>query len=409
MSHVLTIFRKELTDVLRDKRTVFAMILAPVLIYPLFITGFSQVMKSQSEKAKTRELRVGVIGDYVPAAFSAVLEATGPYRLQTDLFGGREAGSAPDTSAVSELLQDSLDLVLGFGPDFETRLDSLRQASMTLYYRSTQEASSGRIEAIAAAYSGSLEQQRLARLGLDPTLLKPLAVERVDISSTREMLGLSLGAMLPYMFLIFCFLGCMYPAIDLGAGEKERGTMETLLSSPASRLDIFLGKFGVVALGGIISAVLALVSLGASLQMNMSSFGELPPEVMESLSSIAEAKTVLLLLLLLLPTTVFFASGLMTLSISAQSFKEAQSLISPMMIVVLLPSVVAFVPGMELNTTNAWIPIFNVSLAARDILAGTLETGPFVISVVSLVALAGLGMLLSLRFYASEKNVLPSG
>jgi sodium transport system permease protein len=154
--------------------------------------------------------------------------------------------------------------------------------------------------------------------------------------------------------------------------------------------------------------MLAIGSLALSIQFNSQSFGDLPPEFTESMSSMVQPGTLVMLFLLLLPLTVFFASTLMTLSISAQSFKEAQSLISPVMILVMLPTLVAFVPGIELTMTNAWIPIFNVSLAARDILAGTLKTGPFVIAVLSLFALAVIGMVISLRYYNSERNVLPS-
>jgi sodium transport system permease protein len=306
------------------------------------------------------------------------------------------------------LIGDSLDAVLAFPPNMTEQLNQMSQSTIRVYYRATEEDASGRVEGLLAAAQQVWVSQRLQALQLDPASIEPVVVQRVDLSSSREKFGQTLGAMVPYFFMIFCFLGCMYPAIDLGAGEKERGTMETLLSSPASRLDIFLGKFGVVVLGGLTSAMLALASLAVSIKFNTQSFGELPAEFTESMGSMVQPATLFMLFLLLLPLTVFFASALMTLSISAQSFKEAQSLISPVMILVMLPTLVAFIPGMELTMASAWIPIFNVSLAARDILAGTLAIGPFVIAVLSLFLLALLGMIISLRYYQNERNVLPS-
>jgi len=400
MSNIRTIFLKEFKDVLRDRRTVYAMVLAPVLIYPLIITVFTQVMRLQNEKAQEKVLKLGIVGQTLPPEFAAVL----------DQFGKNETilGLSEDTAQWMSLIGDSLDAALAFPADMDTKFNSLEQSTVTLYYRATEEEASSRVEGLLAGAQQIWVGQRLAALQLDPAAIEPVLIKRVDLSSSREKIGQTLGAMVPYFFMIFCFLGCMYPAIDLGAGEKERGTMETLLSSPASRLEIFLGKFGVVALGGLTSAMLAIGSLALSIQFNSQSFGELPPEFTESMSSMVQPGTLVMLFLLLLPLTVFFASTLMTLSISAQSFKEAQSLISPVMILVMLPTLVAFVPGIELTTTNAWIPIFNVSLAARDILAGTLATGPFIIAVVSLFALAFLGMMVSLRYYKSERNVLPS-
>lgn len=400
MNHIKTIFRKELKDVLRDRRTVYAMILAPVLIYPLLITAFTQVMRIQQEKSSEEVLHFGLCGQYLPAAVQEITSARANIEWVKEI--------PADSAEIANLMIDSLQAVFAFPENMEDEMDSMRQQTALVYYRATDESSSDQVFSVIQSAQNAYTQLRLKKLELDPSTVQPLVVNAIDLSSTREKIGQSLGAMVPYFFMIFCFLGCMYPAIDLGAGEKERGTMETLLASPASRLDIFLGKFGVVAVGGMVSAALALISLAVSLKLNSGSFGELPPEFTDSITSMVNPSTLLLLLLLLLPLTAFFASALMTLSISAKSFKEAQSIISPMMILVMLPTIVGFIPGLELTVSNAWIPIFNVSLASKDILAGTLELPPFIVAVVSLFVLAGLGIWISLQFFHNEKNMLPS-
>ena len=400
MSNIKTIFKKELKDVLRDRRTVYAMILAPVLIYPLLITSFTQVMKIQNDKAAEKVLQLGIIGDYVPQEFIQIADQQGKNLLVKNI--------PNDSAIISSLVGDSLDAVFVFPPDLRQRLDSMDKSEISVYYRTAQDDVSARLDALLSVTAQLYSHERMQKLNLIPEQINPITYNRIDLSSSREKIGQSVGAMVPYFFMIFCFLGCMYPAIDLGAGEKERGTMETLLSSPANRIEIFLGKFGVVALGGMISAVLALGSLAVSIKINSDSFGELPPEITSSLSSMVNPSTLVLLFLLLLPLTAFFASALLTLSILSKSFKEAQSVISPMMILVMLPTFIGFIPGLQLSIANAWIPIFNVSLASRDIIAGTIETAPFLVAVISLFLLAGSGILISLRFFKSEKNMLPS-
>jgi sodium transport system permease protein len=194
----------------------------------------------------------------------------------------------------------------------------------------------------------------------------------------------------------------MYPAIDLAAGEKERGTIETLLTTPANRFEIFIGKFGVVALGGFLSAIAALVGLFCTAKL----VKEVPPEITEAIFAILELKSVLMLLSILLPLTMFFASVMLSISVFAKSFKEAQSTISPMMVVVILPAVMAFLPGMELNMTTAMIPIFNVSLAAKEIISGTIEIGPLLVTYASLIFIAGLGVVASVHFFKKESIIL---
>ena len=120
-------------------------------------------------------------------------------------------------------------------------------------------------------------------------------------------------------------MGAMYPALDLGAGEKERGTLETILSSPASRLDIVLGKFLVVLLAAFLTAFLALGGMAVGIQR----IPDIPPEVLIVINGVLNLKTIGLIMTLVLPVTAFFSAMLLGLSIYARSFKEAQSIVAP--------------------------------------------------------------------------------
>ena len=236
-------------------------------------------------------------------------------------------------------------------------------------------------------------------------IVEAVAVEEQDITPMKEKLGRTIGGLLPYLFVIFCFMGSMYPAIDLAAGEKERGTIETLLTAPVGRFQLLLGKFGVVVLTGLLSAAVSMIGLYVAVSQNP----EMPQEMLSAVSSILDPGTILLVLSLLLPLAVFFAGFLLSLSFYAKSYKEAQSLISPLTLVVILPVAVGMIPGIELTPLTAMIPILNVSLATKEIIAGTISPGILAIVYVSLLTLAGLSLWLCSRWVDREETIFRGG
>lgn len=177
--------------------------------------------------------------------------------------------------------------------------------------------------------------------------------------------------------------------------------METLLTSPAARFQIVLGKFLVITLAGVASALVSI----AGLYVGLLFIDEIPSALIDVVQSVLEPGAVLLVLSLLVPLTMFFAGVQLTLSLFAKSFKEAQSILSPLSILVFLPAIIGLLPGMELTTTTALIPVLNVSLATKDIIAGTVSAGPLLLVYVSLVVLAAAGLALC-TFYFRREDVI---
>jgi sodium transport system permease protein len=216
--------------------------------------------------------------------------------------------------------------------------------------------------------------------------------------------GGKVGGFIPYLFILFCFMGSMYPAIDLGAGEKERGTLETLLTSPASFGEILTGKFGVLILSGLTSAALSVLGLYLAVQ----TVPEIPDDAFKVIMSLLGTRSIILLLTLLLPLTVFFSAVQLALSFMAKSFKEAQSIITPLSFLIIVPAIVGTIPGFEFNMRTAWIPVVNVSLASKSILAGTIETAPLVVAYATLVALAVASLAVAARWIGREETMFRS-
>jgi sodium transport system permease protein len=394
MNATIVIFKKELKDTLRDRRTLVSMVVVPLLLFPVLIGISSRIMISQIRKAQEKTLTIGVSLQGNAAGFAAMLAQEPQIRLVENL---------TLDSAKTRIADDSLDAFFVIGKNFDREIEGLGRGEVTMYFKSTdrQSIEQQRAKALLAAYEAQVRSARLQRLHVSEAAVNPIDVREVNLASAKEKLAQMIGGFLPYLFIIFCFLGSMYPAIDLAAGEKERGTLETLLTSPVSRLEILLGKCGVVIVTGISTAVVALVGL----YIGVIQVKEIPPELLKTVLDILQPRSIVLLLSLLFPLTVFFAGVLLSLSIFARSYKEAQSVLSPAMIVVIVPAFIGLMPGVSLDWTTALVPILNVSLATKAIIADT-ATAPLLAEVyASSVIIAAISLYVCAQVFDKESMV----
>jgi sodium transport system permease protein len=388
------VFRKELLDTLRDRRTIITMILIPLLLFPLMIGLSSKLITTHETEAQARMLQVGVLCRDNAGGFCDLLAGEEGVSVQAvgDLSQGREL-----------VLADSLDALIAFSQDFDSTVAAMGQGGVAVYMKQTEERAieAARITGLLDAYGEELRSERFRLLGLSTTVYDVISTENVNLATPKERLADIVGGVLPYMFVIFCFMGSMYPAIDLAAGEKERGTLETLLTSPVNRLPILAGKFGVVVLTGITSAVVSLLGLYAGIRYASA----VPQEFVDMVMSILEPSSILMLISLLFPLTVFFAALLLSVSFLARSFKEAQSMIGPLYPVIIIPAFIGLMPGMELSASTALVPILNVSLATKAIIAGQVPAGPMALVYASLAVYAAAGLFLCSRIFARESAI----
>lgn len=394
MKTIITIFRKELLDSLRDRRTLVTMVVIPLLLWPLLIGISSRMMISQMKKAQEKVLRIGLITNGNVEEFRHMLHGRADVTLVEDL----------SVDVGQSLVQsDTLDAFIIFDRGFDKNVANLLPGKITMYFKSTErrDIEKDRVSKLLSEFEQNLRSDRFKRLKLDEAVIKTVEITEQNLASTKERLAEVIGGFLPYLFIIFCFMGSMYPAIDLAAGEKERGTLETLFTSPAGRFQILLGKFGVVVLTGMFSAAISILGLFLGIRQ----VREIPAELLQTILSILEFHSIALLISLLLPLTIFFAAVLLSISIFAKSFKEAQSIISPMMIVVIVPAFIGLMPGMSLNSTTAVIPILNVSLATRTIIAGTVAPGLLAEVYASLIAYAAVSLFVCSKMFGRESTI----
>jgi len=294
-----------------------------------------------------------------------------------------------------------LDFAISFAEDFSETVDREGTNEVQIYYKastSENEMALERIRKVMEKYKQQLLERRLQKKNMTAAFVEPIKIVEKDVSSIREKMGQRLGGMLPYFLVIFCFLGAMYPAIDLAAGEKERGTMETLLVSPASRLQIVVGKFLVVTASGIFTALSSVLWLYLVFRQSRM----IPPGVLGVILKLIEWKSLLLLFSMIIPLCAFFAAILLSVSVFAKSYKEAQSIITPLNIMIIIPVLIGIFPGIKLNATTALIPILNISLATKEIIAGTISPLLMVEVFLVLFVLAALGLIFCTRWFNRE-------
>lgn len=394
MKRILTIFKKELKDTLRDRRTIMMMVVFPIILIYLVMSLTMNLSRSQTRKAEEKVLTVGLITEGNAQVFREKLAKIKNVVIKEDIKADK----------VNDLIQGkTLDFALVFEEGFDRKVQEKGSGDVQLYYKASNEntIAKKRIDAVLNEYKEELLNSRLTELKLDHAFVEPLKVNINDLSSAKEKIGESIGGLLPYFFILFCFLGAMYPAIDLAAGEKERATIETLLTSPASRLQIVIGKFMVVTLAGIFSALVAIFAL----YMSLRGAKEIPPEMFDALFRIIEYRSIGLLLSLLVPLCVFFAALLLSVSIYARSFKEAQSMVTPLNVLVIVPVLIGLFPGIKLNAVTALIPVLNVSLATKEIISGTIQTGLLVEVYLSLFVLAAAGLIFCAQWFKREEVI----
>lgn len=389
--NVATIWRKELLDLVRDRRTLMSMIVVPILMVPVLMVGAGAIVASSMQELEDRAYTVGVIGaDRAPRMLDSL--ATVPRTELLELESVDEAKRLVSEGA----LQGAVVL-----PD-QASLEAGENASVQVILRREKETSTiamERVEEKLSALQHRITVERLNRLGATESILTPFAIEEVNLTTEDRMLAKQLASFLPYILILMTLTGAMYPAIDLTAGEKERSTLETLLASSAGRLEIVLGKYLTVMTTGIVSAILSLTSMvamwvyGAAWLSN--TFGE-------PIQAAIEPLHMLYAVLMIVPLAGLFAAVLMIVCIFAKSTREAQSYVSPLMILVILPAMMSMMPGNELSASKAWTPVVNISLVLRDILSGTVDPVILGNALLSNTVYAVIAIALTVRVFQRE-------
>lgn len=389
------IFLKEIRDVLRDRRTLIVMIVLPILLYPVVMIVMSQIASTQIKKLETMPAKVAILG---MANSQRVVE-------QIRTIPAVSLVSVDDPFMSIEL--GEIQMIVDIPDGFDDTLNVNRTAELNLYYDRADDHSDAvyrRVKSVLDSLVTALARERLLDREIDPEIIHPIDIESVNIASDSKMAAYFFGGVIALMLMLMALLGAFYPAIDLTAGEKERGTMETLLVSPASRLEIVFGKFITVIVISIITAFLNLLSLGFTLGYALHALtGESTFQL-----SISPVK-LLIIFALLLPLGVLFGSLCLAIASFSRSFKEGQNLLTPVQILALFLGSAAMIPGVKMTPALAIIPVTNVVLLMKEILLGQAELSMVLLVFVSIVVAAWIGVRWAVSQFQREDILFLEG
>lgn len=384
------VYRKEILESLRDRRTIISTIVIPLILFPVIFVacgGFaSGVMKSvQAERAK-----IAILGaEHGPKLVEKVREAAGFEVVGAENFQAR-------------ITEKQLRAVLEIPAGFEER-NGTNVPVATIHFHAGEFRSQSalrNLQRVLREYRDEVVTGTLAERGVEKSALVPFQVKEQNEAPPKKVAANLVGGLVPYMIIFLSFVGCMAPALDVTVGEKERGTMETVLASAIGRTELVVGKFLVVVTISAVTTVMALLSnaltlLVPTLVMREATRGAAMPL---DLSGVG----VLGILILIAPLTITFAAVQMTIATLARNYREAQTYVSPLMMIALVPAIAGLLPGFDLDMKLAWIPILNVCLVSREVLSGTFHWGLLGIVFLSSCVYAAAALAAVIKAFKSE-------
>jgi sodium transport system permease protein len=402
--NILTVYLKELRDMLRDRRTLISVLVVPTVVMPVLMFGIGLISYKVFKQARATTPTVMLLGGGDSPAAKAALQAHPKFKIVPAMPDWKEQISDKKVRAVVEI-----------PAGFDAALAHGEGATVKVYNYEGEMRSGfavGEVRRFFDEYRNKVIGGRLTARGLPDTFVKPFEVKFENVAPPEKVGGNAFGGLIPYLFLLLAFTGAMYPAMDLTAGEKERGTMETILCSPIARIDLVLGKFFTVLTASLGTVLCSLTSMaltamiGGSLLVGSGGGGA---KVASAAAKSAGTRLpaidpvgALAVVGMVLPMAVLFAAVLLTISLFAKSFKEAQSYVSPLVIVIILPAVVGILPGVELNAQLALVPILNVSLVSKELVSGVWQWNYIALIFGSSCLYAGLALALAVKMFNRE-------
>ena len=412
---IRALFKKEISDIFRDKKTLFMMVVIPLVLYPLMIIGMTVLMSQIMADQKETVYKVA----FVDIPFQ---------KEMTDLLKDKKQDFTykievtPVADASKALADGKIDAYVSFVPrdkkkgtkeafvTDENGVTSLNGTLQITYYEANDSSNtaSKAIEDLVNAYQDVIRKENIQKLKLDEdAILYPVPYKAVGLSSVEETVGKMVGSVIPMMIIVSILMGAMYPAIDVTAGEKERGTLETLLTLPVTNLEMIMSKFLAVSVISCVSAVLNIISMGAACVFMMSMLGEENGAMEINFASYIPA--VLITMIVMIAFALFVTAVCMCVCVFAKSFKEANNYITPVMLVFMFGGFAGMVPNLELSTTTAAIPVINVALLISNLFQFKYDYALLGIVFVTNVIYSLITVMILGRIYNSEAILFSEG
>lgn len=406
LDQVHTVYRKEVLEILRDRRTLILMIGVPVLLYPLITLVGVQVTALLQSKIAKKSLPVALLVESPSIEPSWVEQVAAEHKIEW-LPLAAESLDDPEAQLGERVRAREFMAALHLQGAAAPSAENSDQVAATLIYDSGEVESTeakSRVQTALRDLSKELTLARLEHMDRDPALIEPYRVESVNVATAKEKGAFFLGGFLSFLLITMALTGAFYPALDLSAGERERGTLETLLVAPVGRREMILGKYFTVLTVSVVTSLLNIACMGLT-------FSTLASGVAANLDIEFQISFGILIrmLMILLPLAAFLSAVTLGTSSFARSYKEGQNYLTPLFILVMLPAMLPLLPGIKLNLAFAGLPIAGPALLFRELLLERATFAHALVVFLSTFCYAGLMLAWVSRLFEREEVLFREG
>ena len=388
-----TLYKKEILDVFRDKKTILTMIVLPVILYPLIFLVAMQLVSfiTSTQKEQSYQIAYQNVADSDREALNEWIEGEDDNLA----YSIKEVES---DSPQKDLEDEVIDAYI-------TTKVTKSQVVYEIHYLSAVTNSSSVSNLLEEEIEG-LRKHRAEKnakaAGMDvEQVLYPVKVDFEDRSSNESSVGSILGSIIPFLMITSILMGSMYPAIDTTAGEKERGTLETLLTLPVGNMELIMSKFLSVATITVVSVLINVLSMGGIAVYMYATVSALAENAEEfHVGSFVPA--ILISMVCIIAFALFMSAVVMCICAFAKSFKEANNYITPLTLVVLLVAYIGFIPNIELTEVTALVPVANICLLMKNLLVFKYDFALVLMVLLSNIIYAFAAVWVLSRIYNSE-------
>tara|TARA_Y100000816_G_scaffold40941_1_gene25715 strand:- start:632 stop:1840 length:1209 start_codon:yes stop_codon:yes gene_type:complete len=393
---------KEIKHLFRDTKTIVQTVVVPTFITPLLVGGIFWYVGSIATEETKKMYEVSVYSSSNSVLIDELNKSDRLIVSQEDSV----------VSVIDAVTQDNSEIGLVFDEDFEEDLKFNTSAKLTIYSKDIDTFSQAQslVLNIVDDYEENIRTSRLELLDLDENYVNPITIDEEDLTTEEESAGSIFGAILALFFVMYVISGSMYPAIDLGAGEKERGTMETLISTNISSVDIIIGKMLSVTSSAILTATFSMLGFAIPLIVIFMFYSDSINEYLFGLlSAIVNPVALLGVFVLIVPLSVFMGAFLLAISVYAKTPKEAGLLLGNVLIVFIIPCYIPLInPGLELDLVGALIPCYNLALITNNLIAGTVDWFLYSVALISTIIYCCVAIYITYIMFDDENVIFRS-
>ena len=399
MSKWQTLLVKEIVHLFRDTKTIVQSVVVPTFITPLLIGAVIWYISSIAvdEGKKTYDVAV-----YDELNTELTIKLQESDRLNIVLMDSID-------QVIDDVTNDNSEIGISFGSDFTSQLQNKLSGEVTIYSKNLDNFSQaqGIVSDVIDDYEDQIRNERLNDLNVDDNFINPITIFDEDLTTNEEFAGSIIGGILAFLFIVYIMSGSMYPAIDLGAGEKERGTMETLISTNISSVDIIIGKMFSVTSSAVLTAIFSLLGFAVPLIVIFLFYGDsIPENAFEIISAIVNPVAIIAMFGLLIPLSIFMGAFMLAVSIYSKNPKEASLLLGNAVIIFFIPAYVPLInPGIELDLVGSLIPCYSFALHTNALIAGNTDWFLYGATLISNIIYCSIAIYVTYIMFDDEKII----